>query len=255
MAKYENNGNSASDNYDVQQLPGGSNPDAAPVLGGNHGVQATADGMVQAREFAEDEKIKEIHRKISAIMEEDEPPRHAPQGQNTGHVRRKNPNLTIDDLTAVGGGLHDAVNGVGVDLFQDGYMGSDNEAAQLVESMAGRPQADPTWDWQAVKSMATLRGGKKVPVWMVENSTTGMQINKPFRIQAPAERIVSVLNVTGNANDPRVRQITEDYDEYVSLTKQLRKAKQLHESGDRNAGQTGKRVIMKLRGVKQRLGI
>ena len=255
MAKYENNGNSASDAYDVQQLAGGANPDAAPVLGGNHGVQPTADGMVQAREFAEDEKIKEIHRKISAIMEEDEPPRRVSQGQNTGHVRRKNPNLSMDDLTAVGGGLHDAVSGVGMDLFHEGYAGGDNEAAQLAESMAGQPHTQPTWDWKAVKSMATLRGGKQVPVWMVENTTTGMQINKPFRIQAPAERIVSLLNVTGNANDPRVRQITEDYNEYVSLTKQLRKAKQLHESGDRDARKTGERVVMKLRGVKQRLGI
>ena len=256
MAKYEDNGNSASDNYDVKQLPGGSNPDAAPALRGNHGVQSTADGMVQAREFAEDEKIKEIHRKISAIMEEDEPPRHAPQGHNTGHVRRKNPGgLTLNDLAAVGGGLNDAVSGVGMDLFHEGYKGGNNEAAQMAESMAGRPQAEPAWDWKAVKSMATLRGGKKVPVWMVENTITGMQINKPFRIQAPAERIVSVLNVTGNANDPRVRQITEDYDEYVSLSKQLRKAKQLHESGNPDGRKTGERVVMKLRGVKQRLGI
>jgi hypothetical protein len=52
-----------------------------------------------------------------------------------------------------------------------------------------------------------------------------------------------------------VKQITEDYDEYVSLTRQYRKAKQLHESGDRNARQTGQRITHKLRGVKQRLGI
>lgn len=254
MPQYDDNGNSASDTYEVRQAMGGDNPDAAPPLGGVSNPNAHADGEVQAREFAEDEKIKDIYRKISAIMEEDEAPQHAPQ-QNTGHVRRKNTALTMDDLAGIGGGLHDAVSNVGMDLFHEGYAGGDNEAAQLAESMAGQPMSEPTWDWKAVKSVATLRGGKKVPVWMVENTSTGMQINKPFRIQGPAERIVSLLNVTGNANDPRVRQIQEDYDQYVLLTKQLRKCKQLYESGNKKAGQNGQQVAAKLRGVKQRLGI
>jgi hypothetical protein len=134
-------------------------------------------------------------------------------------------------------------------------MGTDNEAALMAESMGGQSMAEPNWDWKAVKSMATLRGGKKVPVWMVENSASGMQINKPFRIQAPAERIVSLLNVTGNVNDPRVKQIYEDYDKYVDLTKRYRKCKQLYESGNKNAVQSGQRIAAELRGVKQRLGI
>jgi hypothetical protein len=66
---------------------------------------------------------------------------------------------------------------------------------------------------------------------------------------------VSLLNVTGNANDPRVRQIQEDYDQYVSLTKDLRKCKQLYESGNKKAGQHGQQVAGKLREVKQRLGL
>lgn len=247
---------SASEVYEVRQVVGSDNPDTAPPMGGVPlSTNARADGEVQAREFAEDEKVKEIYRKISEIMEEDEAPQHAPRGQQTGHVRRKNAALTMDDLAGIGGGLHDAVSNVGMDLFHEGYAGSDNEAAQLAESMAGQPMNEPTWDWKAVKSMATLRDGKKVPVWMVENTSTGMQINKPFRIQGPAERIVSLLNVTGNANDPRVRQIQEDYDQYVTLTKQLRKCKQLYESGNKKAGQNGQQIAAKLRGVKQRLGI
>ncbi len=255
MPQYDDNGGSASDNYEIREQVGTANPDAAPPLvAAPMGTNAHADGEVQAREFAEDEKIKEIHRKICAIMEEDEAPQNV-QGQNTGHVRRKNTALTMDDLTGLGGGLHDAVSNVGMDLFHEGYAGGDNEAAQLAESMAGQSMAEPTWDWKAVKSLATLRGGKKVPVWMVENTSTGMQINKPFRIQGPAERIVSLLNVTGNANDPRVRQIQEDYDQYVSLTKDLRKCKQLYESGNKKAGHHGQQVAAKLRGVKQRLGL
>ena len=256
MPQYDDNGGSASDNYEVREQVGTQNPDAAPPLvAAPMGTNAHADGEVQAREFAEDEKIKEIHRKICAIMEEDEAPQHAQQRQNTGHVRRKNTALTMDDLAGIGGGLHDAVSNVGMDLFHEGYAGGDNEAAQLAESMAGQSMAEPTWDWRAVKSLATLRGGKQVPVWMVENTSTGMQINKPFRIQAPAERIVSLLNVTGNANDPRVRQIQEDYDRYVDLTKQYRRCKQLYESGNKNAAQNGQRIASELRGVKQRLGL
>jgi len=256
MPQYDNNGNSASDTYEVRQAAGGENPDAAPPLvAAPINPSSNADGEVQAREFAEDEKIKDIHRRICEIMEEDEAPQQAPQGHNTGRVRRKNNALTMDDLAGIGGGLHDAVSNVGMDLFHEGYAGGDNEAAQLAESMAGQPMSEPTWDWKAVKSAATLGSGKRVPVWMVENTSTGMQINKPFRIQAPAERIVSLLNVTGNANDPRVRQIQEDYDQYVVLMKQLRKCKQLYESGNQKAGQNGRQVAAKLREVKQRLGL
>lgn len=255
MPQFDDNGGSASDNYELREQLGTANPDAAPPLvAAPINPNQHADGEVQAREFAEDEKIKDIHRKICEIMEEDEAPQRAPQGQHTGHVRRKNSALTMDDLTGLGGGLHDAVSNVGMELFHEGFAGGDNEAAQLAESMAGQPM-ESNWDWKAVKSAATLRDGKKVPVWMVENTSTGMQINKPFRIQAPAERIVSLLNVTGNANDPRVRGIQEDYDQYVVLMKQLRKCKQLYESGNQKAGQNGRRVAAKLREVKQRLGI
>lgn len=260
MPDYENNGNSASDTYTAKQLEGGQDVNNAPELDSSwrnkSPSMAISDGAgdVQARELAENDVAREARRKIMAILEEDEAPQVV-HGQQTGHVRRKNPELTLEDLGAIGGGLNDAVNNVGMDIFQDGMMGTDNEAALMAESMGGQSMAEPSWDWKAVKSMATLRGGKKVPVWMVENSSTGMQINKPFRIQAPAERIVSLLNVTGNVNDPRVRQIHEDYDQYVELSRRLRECKRLYESGNKKAAQSGQQISAKLRGVKQRLGI
>lgn len=254
MPQYENNGKSASEVYEVKQLEGGEDiPLDSSWRSKGPSVSANSDlaGDVQARELAENEVAREARRKIMEILEEDESPQQRQQAA-TGHVRRKNAQLTMDDLM---GGLDDVVNNVGMDLFQEGYMGGENEAAQMAESMAGRSQAEPTWDWKAVKGVATLRGGKQVPVWMVENTSTGMQINKPFRIQSPAERIASLLNVTGNANDPRVRQIQEDYDKYVELTKQYRECKKLYESGNKKAAQKGQRVASELRGVKQRLGI
>jgi hypothetical protein len=256
MPEFENNDKSASEAYTLTEQAGGDTPldqswrNHAPSSGGGD-----IAGDVQARELAENDVVRTARQKIIDILEEDEPPRHAPKGQQTGRVRRKNPELTIEDLGGIAGGLNDAVNSVGMELFQDGMMGTDNEAALMAESMGGQSMAEPNWDWKAVKSMATLRGGKKVPVWMVENSASGMQINKPFRIQAPAERIVSLLNVTGNANDPRVKQIHEDYDKYVVLTKKYRECKRLYESGNKNAVQSGQRIAAELRGVKQRLGI
>jgi hypothetical protein len=257
MAQYENNDKSATEAYAVTEQAGGDTPlDQAWRNKAPSGNLSDIAGDVQARELAENDSAREARRKIIAILEEDDAPQLAPQGQNTGRVRRKNTELTMEDLGgSIAGGLNDAVKSVGMELFQEGMMGTDNEAAQMAESLGGRSQAEPSWDWKAVKSVATLRGGNQVPVWMVENTSTGMQINKPFRIQAPAERIVSLLNVTGNANDPRVKQIQEDYDQYVHLTKQYRECKKLYESGNKNAANKGQQIAAKLRGVKQRLGI
>jgi len=259
MPQYEDNGKSASEVFEARQLEGGESMDTAMALDASWrnktpSVSSDMAGDVQARELAENDVAREARRKIMEILEEDEAPQHVPSA--TGRVRRKNSQLTMDDLVDIGGGLHDTVNQVGMDLFHEGYMGTDNEAALMAESLAGQPAAEPSWDWKAIKSTATLRGGKTIPVWMVENTTTGMQINKPFRVQAPAERIVSLLNVTGNVNDPRVRQIQEDYDVYVSLTREYRECKKLYESsGNQKAVQKGQQIASKLRGVKQRLGI
>ncbi len=255
MAQFEDNGNSASDVYTAKTQAGDDTPldqswrNNVPSMRGGD-----IAGDVQARELAENESAREARRKIIAILEEDDAPEISPQ-QHQGRIRRKNPELTMEDLGGIAGGLNDTINSVGMDIFQEGMMGGDNEAAQMAESLGGRSQAEPSWDWQAIKSVATLRGGNQVPVWMVENTSTGMQINKPFRIQAPAERIVSLLNVTGNANDPRVKQIQEDYDQYVHLTKQYRECKKLYESGNKNVANKGQQIAAKLRGVKQRLGI
>ena len=282
----ENKGNSASDYYGVKQLDGtdtyGDNSLDDSWRHKTGAIRGDVAGDVQARELAENDVVRDARRKIMEILDGDDDvaPQRRSQQAPTGRVRPKNrglsfeelsegldmqhenslladAGLTSDDLAELGLGVNAAADRAAVDLVQQGYVGEGGESAELAESMAGRPQApaEPTWDWVTAKNMATLRSGKKVPVWTVENKSTGMGMNKPFRIQAPAERIASVLNVTGNVNDPRIRQIHEDYDRYVSLSKQLRKAKQLHESGDANAKKTGQRIVVELRGVKQRLGI
>jgi hypothetical protein len=260
--------NAGDQGYAVKQLPGSDSMETAPELDAGWrtkqpGGSGELAGDVQARELAENDVAREARRKIIEILNEDEPPARVQHQAPTGQLRKKNPGLSMEDLmdadelAAIGGGINDAANTAALDLFHSGYMQDDNEAAQLAESMAGRPNApaEATWDWVTIKAVATLQNKKRVPVWMVENRVSGMKMEKPFRVQGPAEKIASILNITGNANDPRIGQLKEDYDRYVTLTKQARKCKQLVESGDQNARKTGTRVVAELRGVKQRLGI
>jgi hypothetical protein len=214
-----------------------------------------AEGERWQQQLAVDEKVaRDMGRKSPGALSLDD----LMEGMdNSNGIGMADSGMTSDDLAAMGGGLNDIMNTTAVDLMHSGYNGDDNEAAQLAESMAGRPQqpADSSWDWVTVKGVATLASGNKVTVWMVENTSNGMEMKKPFRVQAPAERIASLLNVAGNVNDPRIKQIHEDYDRYVGLTKQFRNAKKLYESGNRDAGKTGTRIAAELRGIKQRLGI
>jgi len=48
------------------------------------------------------------------------------------------------------------------------------------------------------------------------DETTQMSIPKIFRVQEPAHRIATILNQSGNVNDPRIRGILEAYDKHVT---------------------------------------
>ena len=101
MPQYENNGNSASDVYEAKQLDGGDSMDGAKELDASWrnktiSMNSELSGDVQARELAENDVAREARRKIMAILEEDEPPQHNPNA--TDRVRRKNAQLTMDDL-------------------------------------------------------------------------------------------------------------------------------------------------------------
>lgn len=253
--------------YTVRQHQAAQDQDLNAMPTGTPKLYGDLGGEVQEREFRENEKLKDARRRIMEILEEDDGEQPMQQQQRrqpqmTGRVRRKNAlglddlmeGLSDDDLSKMGYGIDQASNRAAVDLFQAGYMEDYDEASMMAESNAGRPQ-QRSEDWTTKKAQARLRNQKTVPVWFVVNEATGMKINKPFRIQPPAERIATVLNITGNVNDPRVRQIQEDYDTHVSLMKQIRKARQLAESGDPRYKSQVRKLMTELEGVNVRLGI
>ena len=102
--KRDNASDKAADQgYAVKQLPGSDNMESAPELDArwrtkSPGAAGELAGDVQARELAENDVAREARRRIIAIMEEDEPPVHRPQGSPTGNIRRTNPGLSLDDL-------------------------------------------------------------------------------------------------------------------------------------------------------------
>lgn len=188
------------------------------------------ESISDRRAQEEDARLLEMHRKIKDIMAEDAPPPQQ-QKQNFGEQSYQGlsmndlmEGLTQNDLAAIADGMQDMAHQAAVDLVHQGYRGESNEASQLSESMAGQPQAqDGTWKTE--KAMARLKGsGKTVPVWQVVDESSGMKLPTPFRIQAPAERIATILNTNNGAvNDPRIRNINEAYNTHVNLMKNIRK--------------------------------
>lgn len=244
-------------------------------------VVSDGAAAAQARDLAEDDKLRETYRKIAAIMEEDESPvNRGRQAQApTGRVRRKMPQMTMEDLGGgpstpshhmtmddlaeglsaedmeqLGLGIVEGVNQAATRAFQDGYTGQGDELSLMAESNAAHPY-NTSEDWKTEKAMARLKGGKQVPVWLVVNEASGMKIEKPFRIQPPAEKIAVILNMTGNANDPRIQQIQEDYDKHVRLTKIARQAGRALNEGREVNQQKYRRLLAELEGVNARLGI
>lgn len=108
-------------------------------------------------------------------------------------------------------------------IINDAYM-DPNEATMLVEQEAYRPQQVDS-GWRVKKSQATLQSGKKIPVFMVEDSLSGMTTGKRYRLSQVAEKIVKVINATGNPNDARIKMIETAYDRHVELMRSIAGAK------------------------------
>ena len=131
----------------------------------------------------------------------------------------------------MGNGIQNLAGQVATDLVQQGMTSRiPNEATMMSESHSMQPRTTGG-DWGVEKMFARLRSGKQVPVWKVTNEATGMGIERPFRIQEPAQRVASILNQTGNVNDQRIVSVMEAYDTHIELMKQMRGLKrQLKES-------------------------
>jgi len=97
----------------------------------------------------------------------------------------------------------------------------------------GRQPAQSTGTWGLSKMGAKLKGTEKVvPVWKVIDEETKMELPTPYRIQAPAERIVAILNTNNGAvKDPRIVRINEAYKTHLHLMKNIRSCQKLINEG------------------------
>lgn len=132
-------------------------------------------------------------------------------------------------------------------MVHDAYM-NPNEASMLMEQEAYQPQMQAS-GWQVVKTAATLKSGKQIPVFVVEDTLTGMTTGKKYRLSTVAEKVARVVNATNNPSDARITMINEAYDQHVKL---------MQERGKANREGNSRKVQMiesKLQEVNTRLGI
>lgn len=229
-----NNGRSTKDvglEARQQEVSEGQPLDSSWRARGPTMVESDLLASAQNREMQEDEATRAAYRKIRNILEEDD---SGSGGASTN--RPQHPSLSMNDLME---GLSEddmqqalGIDRVARDLVHDGYRGSDNEAAMFAESYSAKPSRTEG-AWNVNKMSGKLRSGKTVPVWKVVDEDTGMEFPTPFRIQAPADRIATILNSTGNVNDRRVKRVVEAYNQHVQLMKGVRQARQKIKEGQK----------------------
>jgi len=283
MADYENKGRSASDaglQVKQQDIP----PDAALDQSWKHrGGSSHAVDLDNSAELSEDEKMREAHRKIKAIMESgiDEgdlgmsPTQAASmkrkrmmleqQRQANQNMARQQAGvgmedlmdgLSQDDIARAMGGMADAAGHVATDLLHNSHQQNiPDEATMMAESYGANPR-NTGGTWKVEKFGAKIKGSNKViPVWKVLDESTGMEIPKPFRVQEPAERIATIINQTGNVNDGRIKGIIEAYDSHVQLMKKARTLRQAIKEGRQELRPKLQEVLGDLETVNFKLGI
>lgn len=230
--------------YQVRQLQGEDVPlDASWRRRGKAQprTESAADviGDIDAREYREKERLLEARRKIAAILEEDEAPRAQRRPQQPQMVMRQKPSggLSLDDL-------RDGLTKQDFEMAHADLSGLSQQERQALGMDSGFLRApviledeepEAMASWTATKAMAKLTSGQQIPVWMVADPGTGMELKKPFRVEAAAERACAILNQSGNVNDPRLRRLIEAHDQHLQLMKTIRATrKQIQEgAGDK----------------------
>lgn len=110
--------------------------------------------------------------------------------------------------------------------------------------------------WVVVRKNAKLaNSNRSIPVFVVEDSLSGMTTGKKYRLEVIAERIARVINTTGNPDDPRVQMIDQNYDRHVKLMQAIgahKKSLREGKSMDRNKLS---RLETELQQVNAKLGL
>lgn len=188
-------------------------------------------GEVQARELAENEKFKEINRKIREIVGDSDPFTGAVVSKP---VQQRSP-LGLEDLDFGDTGGH-----------ADEFLSEDMTPA--------RPEK-PKGRWMIEHMVVTTKQGKRIPVWKLVESNLKMQIPHPFRLEAAAQRVLSVLNRTGNPSDPRVNALIEAELKHINLLKQIRMTRESIKEGNTRMKPKLQQLLVEFDQINSKLGI
>jgi len=200
-------------------------------------------GDVQAREFAANRQVVEARKHIIDEGEMSLDDLVAPDLASPDATTRENARsvMKANQFAShlIGQGAQQVVH--------NAYM-NPNEASNLMEAEAHTP-IQHNDGWQVKKVFAKLKSGKQLPVFIVEDTLTGMNTGKKYRIAVIAEKISAVLNATQNMDDPRINMIDAAYDQHVTLMRSLNEAKR--------SGNAQKAAIIetKLQVVNGKLGL
>lgn len=202
-----------------------------------------APGDVQMRESQENRRTIAVRRTIAEAGELDmsdllEPSLSSGTPEERQEARRL---LKIQKVAA------HMVNTGARRVVADAYM-NPNEASMLMEQDAYRPAVVDS-GWGVAKKYATLDSGKKIPVFIVEDSISGITTGKRYRLAQVAEKISRIMNVTNNPDDTRIKFIDAAYDKHVELMRSLATAKK---SGNSNQVSI---IESKLSEINTRLGL
>lgn len=225
--------------FQVRQHDNGVMNEGRSYSGGGSGP-----GDVLAREQAASRKAVETRRVIESMGELDindlinpDLGQQNESGQNARMIHRLTQHM-------VQTGARQIIN--------DAYM-NPNEATMFVEQAAYQPQMSND-GWVVRKTSAKLTSGKVIPVFVVEDSLSGMTTGKRYRLSQVAEKIAKVLNVTQNPDDARIKMIETAYDKHVELMKLIGNAKTALREG-RGDKRRLQQLENELQEVNARLGL
>lgn len=76
--------------------------------------------------------------------------------------------------------------------------------------------------WGVRAFMGETKGGNQIPIWKVVNGRTGSSVNKLFRVENVANCVATMLNESGDINDPRALNLIRIHDKREALLKEAR---------------------------------
>jgi len=185
---------------------------------------ASGPADVLSRESQENRKVIATRRKIIEAGELDMSDLFGVDLQTNDMEARENA-LALMKMQKVASHM---INNGARQVVNNAYM-NPNEASSLMEQEAYQPKQTQS-GWRVAKINRKLKSGKQIPVFMAEDSLTGMRVSKQYRLVAIAEKVVAVMNATQNPDDTRIKMLEGAYEQHVYLMRSLYSAKQQNDT-------------------------